>query len=87
MTAAAVSVTGIIGFVGLMVPHLARGIVGSDHRWLLPGAAVIGAAFLVTCDAVGRSALAPLEVRVSIITGLLGGPFFLYLLRQRLARR
>ncbi len=85
-TAAAVAVTGVIGFVGLVVPHLTRLWVGPDHRWLLPASALSGAAFLVLADTIGRTLWSPLEVRVGIITGLVGGPFFLYLLRRSLRR-
>lgn len=80
VTAACVAVTGIIGFVGLVMPHLTRLLVGTDHRRLLPAAALLGATFVVLADTVGRAALAPLEIRVSIITALVGGPFFLFLL-------
>ncbi|MGE5590203.1 MAG: FecCD family ABC transporter permease [Bacillota bacterium] len=81
-TAAAVAVTGVIGFVGLVMPHLTRLWVGPDHRWLLPASALSGAAFLVLADTLGRTLFSPLEVRVGIITGLVGGPFFLYLLQR-----
>lgn len=85
--AAAVAVTGVIGFVGLMVPHVVRLVVGPDHRVVLPASLLVGPTFLVLCDTVGRGFFSPLEVRVSIITGLLGGPFFLWLLRQKLRGR
>ncbi|MCL5677213.1 MAG: iron ABC transporter permease [Firmicutes bacterium] len=83
-TAASVAVTGVIGFVGLVMPHLTRLWVGPDHRWLLPASALSGAVFLVLADTLGRTLFSPLEVRVGIITGLVGGPFFLYLLRRNL---
>jgi iron complex transport system permease protein len=83
-TGAAVSLGGPIGFIGIIVPHLVRLIVGSDHRIVLPASALFGAAFLVTCDVVARTAMAPVELPVGIITALVGGPFFLWLLvRQR----
>lgn len=83
-TGAAVSVGGPIGFVGIIVPHFVRLLVGADHRLVLPGSAFIGGAFLVLCDAVARTAFAPLELPVGIVTALIGGPFFLWLLlRQR----
>jgi iron complex transport system permease protein len=85
-TGAAVSVAGPVSFVGIVVPHLLRLIVGSDHRLLLPASALFGAAFLIGCDAVARTVLAPLELPVGIVTALLGGPFFLSLL-VRSARR
>lgn len=83
MAAAAVSVAGIIGFVGLIVPHSARMIVGWDHRRLLPVAALGGAAFLIAADLASRTLLAPEEIPVGVLTAMLGGPFFLYLLRTR----
>ena len=81
-TAAAVAVSGIIGFVGLMVPHLTRLWVGSDHRILLPASALAGAALLVLADLVARTVLPPVELPVGVVTSLLGGPFFLFLLRR-----
>lgn len=80
-TAAAVAFTGLIGFIGLMVPHIMRLIVGPDHRRLLPAATLFGALLLLMADTVARTALAPAEIPVGIITAIVGGPFFLYLLR------
>jgi iron complex transport system permease protein len=82
-TGAAVSLGGPIGFVGIVVPHLVRLIVGSDHRVVLPASAFFGAAFLVACDVVARTALAPMELPVGVVTSLVGGPFFLWLLLRR----
>ncbi len=82
-TAAAVSLAGLIGFVGLIVPHYMRSLVGPDHRRLVPAAALAGGWFLVLCDTLARTALAPREIPVGVITALIGGPFFLMLLRQR----
>jgi iron complex transport system permease protein len=83
-TGAAVSLGGPIGFIGIIVPHLVRLLVGADHRVVLPASALFGAAFLVTADVVARTAMAPVELPVGIITALVGGPFFLWLLiRQR----
>lgn len=82
-TAAAVSFTGLIGFIGLMVPHIMRLLVGPDHRRLLPASALFGALLLLLADTVARNALAPAEIPVGIITAATGGPFFLYLLRRR----
>ncbi|WP_115863766.1 vitamin B12 ABC transporter permease BtuC [Halorussus litoreus] len=81
MTGAAVAVTGVIGFVGLVVPHVMRLLVGPDHRILLPTSALAGATFLVATDTVARSG--PAELPVGIVTAFLGAPFFLYLLRTR----
>jgi len=80
-TAAAVAVTGVIGFVGLIVPHGMRLLVGPDHRILLPTSALAGASFLVATDTLARSG--PAEIPVGIVTAALGAPFFLYLLRSR----
>jgi len=83
LTGAVVSLSGMIGFIGMMVPHALRLLIGPDHRLLLPAAAVVGAAFLILADLLARSLLAPTELPVGVITALLGGPFFLYLLWQR----
>jgi iron complex transport system permease protein len=77
-TGAAVSLAGPIGFIGIVVPHLVRLLVGSDHRVVLPASACIGAAFLIGCDLVARTAMAPLELPVGIVTAMIGGPFFLW---------
>jgi iron complex transport system permease protein len=82
-TAAAVSLAGPIGFIGIVVPHLVRLIVGVDHRIVLPASALFGAAFLVLCDLAARTLLAPLEIPVGVITAMLGGPFFLWLLIRK----
>lgn len=83
LTAAAVSVSGLIGFVGLIVPHLTRILVGPDHRILIPSSLLTGAIFLVSCDALARVVFLPAELPVGIVTALSGGPFFIYLLRKR----
>ena len=82
-TGAAVSVGGPIGFIGIIVPHLVRLLVGADHRLVLPASALFGAAFLIACDAVARTVMSPLELPVGVITALIGGPFFLWLLVRR----
>jgi iron complex transport system permease protein len=84
-TGAAVSVGGPIGFIGIVIPHLVRLIVGADHRVVLPASALFGGAFLIGCDVVARTALAPIELPVGVITALIGGPFFLWLLVRRAA--
>jgi iron complex transport system permease protein len=81
VTAAAVAVAGVIGFVGLVVPHVMRLLVGPDHRILLPTSSLAGASFLVAADTLARSGVA--EVPVGIVTAAVGAPFFLYLLRRR----
>ena len=82
MIGAAVSVSGMIGFVGLIVPHILRLAFGADHRLLLPASFIGGAAFLVAADLVARVLIAPAELPVGVITALCGGPFFIYLLRR-----
>jgi iron complex transport system permease protein len=82
-TSAAVSLAGPIGFIGIVVPHLVRLMVGVDHRVVLPASALFGAAFLVVCDLGARTLLAPIEIPVGVITALLGGPFFLWLLVRK----
>ena len=82
-TAAAVAVSGIIGFVGLVVPHVTRLLWGADHRQLLPLSAALGAAFLIVADLLARTAASPHEIPVGIITAFVGAPLFLYLLRRQ----
>lgn len=79
LTAMAISIAGPIGFVGLMIPHLSRFLVGPDHRVLMPTASIIGASFLLAADLLGRTIAPPYEINVGIITALLGGPYFLWL--------
>ena len=69
-----------IGFVGIIVPHLVRLLVGADHRLVLPASMFFGAAFLVACDALARTVVAPIELPVGIVTAMIGGPFFLWCL-------
>jgi iron complex transport system permease protein len=82
-TAAAISVTGLIGFAGLIVPHITRLLWGPDHRFLLPMSMVLGATYLIGADLVARTLIAPAEVPVGVITALCGAPFFLFILRRR----
>lgn len=82
MVGAAVSVSGLIGFVGLIIPHLLRLLLGPDHRLLVPASALGGAAFLVVCDTTARVVLSGRELPVGAITALVGGPLFLFLLRR-----
>ena len=83
LTAAAVAVSGIIGFVGLIVPHAVRLVWGPDHRFLLPMSALVGGVFMIAADGVARTVLAPVEVPVGVVTAICGVPFFLYLLRKK----
>ncbi|GAD52526.1 hypothetical protein MBEHAL_1286 [Halarchaeum acidiphilum MH1-52-1] len=82
-TAAAIAVAGLVGFVGLIVPHIVRNIVGSDSKRLLVGCLFLGPALLVGADVGARLALSPVQLPVGIITGLVGGPYFLYLMRKK----
>jgi iron complex transport system permease protein len=82
-TGAAVSLGGPIGFIGIIVPHLVRLLVGADHRLVLPASALFGAAFLVVCDVAARTLIAPMVLPVGILTAMIGGPFFLWLLIRR----
>ncbi|WP_427857066.1 FecCD family ABC transporter permease [Devosia litorisediminis] len=85
-TGASVAVSGGIGFVGIVVPHLLRLVIGPDHRYLLPATALLGASFLLLADAVSRVIVAPAELPIGIVTAAVGGPFFLWiLLRKRAA--
>ncbi|OPX67221.1 MAG: Cobalamin import system permease protein BtuC [Methanomassiliicoccales archaeon PtaB.Bin215] len=83
VTAMAVSVAGTIGFVGLIIPHLLRILVGPDHRVLLPSSIIGGAIFMVTTDTLARTIISPAELPVGIITSIMGAPFFIYLLMSR----
>lgn len=83
VTGAVVSVSGMIGFIGMVVPHAVRLVLGADHRLLLPASALVGGTFLMGADTVARTLIAPTEIPVGIITALAGGPFFVYLLLWR----
>jgi iron complex transport system permease protein len=83
LTSTVVSVSGIIGFVGLIIPHMARIVTGPDHRILLPVSAIGGGIFMIFADTVARTAISPVEIPVGIITALFGGPFFIFLLRSK----
>ena len=84
LAASAVSVVGLLGFVGLVVPHAARLLLGSDYRFLMPGAALLGIATITLSDTFARVVLAPVELPVGIIMAFLGAPFFLFLLRREI---
>jgi iron complex transport system permease protein len=84
MTAAVVSATGVIGFVGLIIPHMIRMVLGPDHRVLIPASILLGGTFLLASDTVARTVVSPLELPVGVLTALLGAPFFVYLLRRQL---
>jgi len=82
LTAAAVSISGLIGFVGLVIPHAIRLMLGPDHRILIPASALAGATFMILADLLARTILSPVEIPVGVITAIVGGPFFLYILRR-----
>jgi iron complex transport system permease protein len=82
-TGAAVSIAGPVGFVGIIVPHIVRRLVGSVHRLVLPASALFGATFLIVCDLIARTIFSPIEVPVGVVTAMIGGPFFLWLLLRR----
>jgi iron complex transport system permease protein len=86
LAGSAVAVAGPIGFVGLVIPHVVRLLIGVDYRWVLPYAALAGAIFLVLADLAARLLLRPLELPVGIMTALIGGPFFVYLVRWKVKR-
>ena len=86
MVGAAVSAAGLVGFVGLIIPHLLRLVLGPDHRLLVPASALGGAVFLVVCDTVARTLLGGRELPVGAITSLVGGPLFLWMLRRHQLR-
>lgn len=82
LAAGSVSIAGLIGFVGLVIPHIVRLMIGTDYKYVIPGSAILGAGVLVFCDTVGRIVFAPVEIPAGIIMASLGAPFFLYLLRR-----
>jgi len=83
LTAASVAASGVIGFVGLVIPHVARMMWGADHRFLLPASVLLGATFIVLADALARTVAAPTELPIGVVTAFVGVPFFLWLLRRR----
>lgn len=82
MVSMTVSISGIIGFVGLIIPHIVRILIGPDHRVLLPASALTGGIFMIFADTIARTIISPVEIPVGIITAMFGGPFFLYLLKK-----
>ncbi|MBN1493167.1 MAG: iron chelate uptake ABC transporter family permease subunit, partial [Candidatus Omnitrophica bacterium] len=86
ITGAVVSVSGLIGFIGLVVPHIARMLFGPDHRLVIPASACIGGMLLVIADTIARTMIAPQEIPVGVITSFLGAPFFIYLLKRKESR-
>ena len=81
-TAAAVAVAGLIGFVGIVVPHAVRLVVGASNRWIVPLSALCGAAFLVLADLAARTVVSPGELPIGVVTAVIGAPFFAVLLRR-----
>ena len=86
LAGAATAIAGPIGFVGLVIPHLCRLLVGGDHRWLLPFSAIAGAALLTFADIVGRLITRPEEIEVGIVTALIGAPVFIWIVRRQRVR-
>ena len=82
LAGAAVAVSGPVAFVGLVAPHIVRTFTGPDHRWLLPGAGIVGASLVLVADVVGRLVVRPGELQVGIVLGIVGAPFFIYLVRR-----
>ena len=82
ITAAVVSACGMIGFVGLIIPHITRRLIGPDHRYLMPGSALCGATFLILCDILARRISSPMELPIGVVTAIIGGPFFILLLKK-----
>ncbi|MFG6147726.1 FecCD family ABC transporter permease [Halobacillus sp. B23F22_1] len=87
LAGSSVSIAGAIGFIGLVVPHITRGVFGPDYRWVLPLCAVLGASLLVSADVLARLLIMPQEVPVGIMTALIGTPFFIYIARYGLTKR
>lgn len=83
LTGAIVSVSGVIGFVGLVIPHMTRSIVGTNHKQLIPSAIVLGGFFMIFCDIISRVIVSPEELPIGVVTAFFGAPFFLYLVRRR----
>jgi iron complex transport system permease protein len=83
MTSASVSLGGTIGFIGLLMPHIVRFLLGSDSRFLVPASALAGGAFLCMADLIGRSLMPPMELPSGTVTAVIGAPYFLYLLRKQ----
>jgi iron complex transport system permease protein len=86
LAGASVAVAGPIGFIGLVIPHVVRFIVGVDYRWILPYSALLGAVFLLFADVLARLVIRPAEMPVGIMTALIGGPVFIYLVRWRVKK-
>jgi iron complex transport system permease protein len=82
LTAVSVAFSGTVGFVGLIIPHMMRMLLGADHRLLLPASLLFGASFLILADTLARTVIADMELPVGVVTALCGSPYFLYLLRQ-----
>ncbi|MEX3744200.1 FecCD family ABC transporter permease [Lysinibacillus xylanilyticus] len=82
-----VAIVGSVGFIGLIVPHMAKGLVGMDYRWMIPYGSLLGAALLLAADVVARFVIAPQEVPIGVMTALIGGPFFIYLARKGVSKQ
>jgi iron complex transport system permease protein len=87
LSGGSVAVAGPIGFIGIVVPHLTRSIVGIDHRWLIPFSGLFGAVLLIAADVISRYILMPREVPVGVMTAIIGTPFFIYIARKGFSGR
>ena len=82
LAAISTATAGVIAFVGLLIPHISRRLVGSDHKWLIPFSALAGALLILTADTLGRILVSPLEIPASTIMAIIGGPFLIFLIRK-----
>lgn len=82
LASVATAIGGLIAFVGLLVPHIARQLIGTDHRWLIPFSAILGGLLILVADTVGRTLLAPIEIPASVIMTIIGGPFLIFMLMR-----
>ncbi len=87
LAGSSVAVVGSIGFIGLIVPHMAKSLVGTDYRWVLPYSGLLGAAILLSADVAARIIIAPQEVPIGVMTAIIGGPFFIYLAKKGVSKK
>ncbi len=85
LAGSSVAIVGAIGFIGLVIPHIARALVGNDYRWVIPFSALLGAILLLSADVVARLVILPQEVPIGVITAFIGVPFFVYIARKGVA--
>lgn len=82
-----IAIVGSIGFIGLIVPHIAKGLVGNDYRWVIPYGACVGAGLLIAADVLARFLISPMEVPIGVMTAFIGGPFFIYLAKKGVSKQ